>query len=616
MNTVELKKDGLYLNGDHFLMLGGDFHYFRVHPAGWRRRMELMKDFGLNCITTYVPWNAHEPREGEFCFEGIYDLPLFLQTAQEVGLKIILRCSPYICAEWDGGGIPSWLLKKPNICLRSCEEQYMGALKRYFKVLGEKVKPYMFSNGGPIIMAGLENEYGSFGNDIEYLRELAKVYRDNGIDVPLSSANGVDPFKYLHGTIEESWNGADAGANPTGIKDLQSLSKLQPDKPLMAGEAWVGNIMFWGKNFVINNDIDVNAQYFREALLMGASINFYMFCGGTNFGFTSGALSLRDEKYIPLMTSYDYDAPISEEGTPRAKYFAMRDVLDEFLGKEKREHISPDYHAQNIDNIILDECSSLLANVCRMAEKNIYSHRVRNMEDLDQSSGFILYSTQLIYTDSRKRYLKLEGLCDRATVYLNGKYIGSYMREKENADISFTVPKCGATLEILVENMGRINYGYKMYDHKGINDCVHFEIEQPDGSLLWNYAHCIGYNIKTLPLESTKGLVWGKYCDEYKNTPVFYRGSFSAKPGVDTFIDTKGLVKGVIFINGFNLGRYWNVGPQRTLYVPGEILKENNTIEILELHSTKQSLTVSCLDHSLLTEPIAADETLLGFELK
>ena len=317
----------------------------------------------------------------------------------------------------------------------------------------------MFSNGGPIIMAGLENEYGSFGNDIEYLRELAKVYRDNGIDVPLSSANGVDPFKYLHGTIEESWNGADAGANPTGIKDLQSLSKLQPDKPLMAGEAWVGNIMFWGKNFVINNDIDVNAQYFREALLMGASINFYMFCGGTNFGFTSGALSLRDEKYIPLMTSYDYDAPISEEGTPRAKYFAMRDVLDEFLGKEKREHISPDYHAQNIDNIILDECSSLLANVCRIAEKNIYSHRVRNMEDLDQSSGFILYSTQLIYTDSRKRYLKLEGLCDRATVYLNGKYIGSYMREKENADISFTVPKCGATLEILVENMGRNNYG-------------------------------------------------------------------------------------------------------------------------------------------------------------
>ena len=616
MNTVELKKDGLYLNGEHFFMLGGDFHYFRTLPGGWKRRMELMKDFGLNCITTYVPWNAHEPREGEFCFEGIYDLPLFLQTAQEVGLKVILRCSPYICAEWDGGGIPSWLLKKNGVCIRSCEEQYMNAVKNYFKVLGEKVKPYMFSNGGPIILAGLENEYGSFGNDIEYLKELAKIYRDSGIDVPLSSANGVDPFKYLHGTIEESWNGADAGADPSGIIDLKSLSKLQPNKPLMAGEAWVGNIMFWGKNFTLGNNIGVNAAYYKEALSMGASVNFYMFCGGTNFGFTSGALSLRDEEYLPLLTSYDYDAPISEEGIPREKYFALRDVLDEFLGKEKRAHIVPEYYAQSIENIELCECSSLLENSKSIAEKDIFSHRVKSMEELDQSSGFILYSTELKYTDSRKRHLKIEGLCDRATVYLNKKYIGTYMRDRKNADIVFTVPETGATLEILVENMGRIDYGYKMYEYKGINGCVHFEIEQPDGSFLWNYANCIGYQIKTLPLNSTNGLVWGEYKEEYKNTPVFYKGTFSAKPGVDTFIDTKGLTRGVIYINGFNIGRFWNVGPQRTLYIPGELLKEYNTIEILELHSKSKSLTVSCIDHNLLTEPVGTDETLIGFELK
>ena len=271
MPTVELRNDGLFLDGEKFLILGGDFHYFRTLPGGWKRRMELMKDFGLNCITTYVPWNAHEPKEGQFCFEGMYDLPVFLQTAQRVGLRVILRCSPYICAEWDGGGLPNWLLRKPGICLRSSEDQYMSAVKRYFRVLGEKVRPYMFTNGGPIIAAGLENEYGSFGDDLEYLHELAKVYRDSGIDVPLVSANGVDPFKYLHVTIAEAWNGADAGATPIGIQDLKALAQLQPDKPLMAGEAWVGNIMFWGNAYALNENIDVNAAYYRDALGMGAS---------------------------------------------------------------------------------------------------------------------------------------------------------------------------------------------------------------------------------------------------------------------------------------------------------------------------------------------------------
>lgn len=616
MHTVELRKDGLFLNGEKFLILGGDFHYFRTLPGGWESRMELMKDFGLNCITTYVPWNAHEPKEGQFCFEGIYNLPLFLQTAQEVGLKVILRCSPYICAEWDGGGLPSWLLCKPGICLRSSENQYMSAVKKYFRVLGEKIKPYMFTNGGPVIMAGLENEYGSFGNDLEYLRELAKVYRDSGIDVPFASANGVDPFKYLHGTISEAWNGVDAGATPVGIQDLKALAQLQPDKPLMAGEAWIGNIMFWGNSYALNENIDVNAAYYKDALAMGASVNFYMFCGGTNFGFTSGALCLRGRGYLPLMTSYDYDAPISEEGTPREKYFALRDVLDAFLGRESRPHTAPSHSVQIIDNITLTECAAMLPNAKRIAEKCVYSHRVKNMENLDQQSGFILYSTSLMHTDTRERHLKIEGLSDRATVYLNGQYIGTYMRERNNSEIIFKVPKEGAQLQILVENTGRVNYGYKMYDHKGINDCVRFEIENPDGSYLWNYASCIGFEICTLPLENTQKLVWGNYCDEYINTPVFYRGSFRATPGVDTFIDTNGLTKGVIYINGFNLGRYWNIGPQRTLYVPGELLKENNIIEILELYSQEKELTVSCIDHSLLCEPVSEDKTLLGFELK
>lgn len=606
MNTVEIRSDGVYLDGEKFFFLTGDFHYFRSLPGGWKRRMELMKDFGMTAISTYVPWNLHEPKRGTFNFEGLCDLTYFLELAQEVGLKVVMRCSPYMCAEWEMGGLPSWLLKDRTMCVRSSDASFMEAVEAYNKVLCEKLRPMLYTNGGPIIMLGLENEYGSFGSDKEYLRMLAESYRRNGIDVPFMSANGVDPFKFRNGTLEENWNGVDAQAGPGSLNDLNKLKAMNLNKPLMAGEAWVGWIMFWGRPYELNKGIPEQVAYFRKALEMEANLNIYMFCGGTNFGFTSGALDHTGiVQYSALPTSYDYDAPISEEGTPRAKYFALRDVLDEFLGKPARPHVAPPYRAQVIENIKLTECAPLLQNTDVLAEKTVKANRTICMEDLDQAFGFIRYTTYLQYGDPRKYHLKIEGLADRATVYLDGKYIGTYMRDIKSEDIIFSIPEGGAELSILVENTGRIDYGYNIYDRKGILGCVRFDIEQPDGSYLFNLANCMGFTIETLPLNSLEGLRYG--AEPEKDNPCFWRGTFKAEPDVDTFIDMAGWEKGVVWINGFNLGRYWSVGPQRTLYIPGELLKEENTIEILEIHKPKDDLTVSCIDHSLLCEPITKD---------
>ena len=611
-NKIEVREDGLYLNDEKFFLLSGDFHYFRTNPDGWKRRLILMRDFGLTAVTTYVAWNIHEAERGKYNFSGIADLPRFLEECQVVGLKVILRCSPYMCSEWDLGGLPSWLLKDRTICLRSSDPAFMEPVSEYFKVLGEKIKPYMFTNGGPIILAGLENEYGSFGNDKLYLKKLGQLYRDCGIDVPFISANGSDPFKYKNGTLDEAWNGIDCPTNLNSVKEIELLTEYQPNKLPMVGEAWVGNMQIWGINFSINSNIEQAAVFFERALNMNACINFYMFCGGTNFGFTAGSLAtLPGEGLHPMQTSYDYDAPISEEGVPREKYFVLRDVLDKYLGKEPRPHTIPVHNTQSVENVELTDVAPLFENLDNLCGLHTYKQRTVSMEDLDQASGFILYESRIEYTDDRLRHLYLYDVADRATVYLNGKYIGAVQRDCKAMDINFYVPKCGAKLSILVENMGHIFYGYKIYDYKGLLGAVRFGIENSDGTMLYNFANLMGFDIYTLPLDNIEKL-------EYKNTlevkkydgmPVFMKGIFSATPGVDTFIDTKGLVKGLIYVNGFNLGRYWEIGPQRTLYVPGEIIKDHNTVEIFELHGQENLTNVSFIDHALLTEPVNNTES-------
>lgn len=619
MHTIELKKDGLYLDGERFFLVSGDMHYFRILPDGWERRLRLMKDFGLTAVTTYVPWNLTEPKRNEYCFEGLADLPRFLEAADRIGLKVVLRCSPYLCGEWEMGGLPSWLLKDRTLCLRSSDPAYMEAANAYNKVLCDKIRPYLHTNGGPIILVGLENEYGSFGDDLDYLKALCDFYQNEGINVPFVSANGVDEFKYLNGTLKENWNGIDHTAELASLPQFEKLRRYQPDKPLMSGEAWTGSIQFWGRSFHKGGNGERQAAYFREALKMDAFVNFYMFCGGTNFGFMNGALySVGTKKgYAPLMTSYDYNGPVSEEGTPTEKYFALRDVLDEYLGKEKRPHVNPfPYEAQVLPAIKLRESASLLDSLDVLSEKRVNANRTVSMEDLDQDYGFICYRTKIRYTDPRVRHLRVDGLADRATVYIDGRYVGTLLRDEETPpDITFAVKEGGSELTILVENMGRVNYGYNIYDRKGILGAVHVDIENPDGSFLYNYAANMRFTIDCLPLASLEAL---RYEDgvTVQDTPTFYRATFDARAGVDTFLDMGGWHKGVVWVNGFNLGRYWQIGPQRTLYLPGELLKDTgNVIEVLEINAPKKDLTVTGLDHSLLTEEVRNDLLSTDFRL-
>ena len=604
-NSVEVRKDGLYLNNQKFFLISGDFHYFRTVPEGWERRLKLMKDFGLTAVTTYVAWNLNEPKRGEYCFDGIADLVHFLELADQVGLKVVLRCSPYMCAEWEFGGLPSWLLKDRTMALRSSDAAYMEPLNEYNRVLCELIRPYLFTNGGPIVLVGVENEYGSFGDDRKYLEMLRDFYRNAGIDVPMISANGSPGFKYLNGTLQENWNGIDFQAVPGNLYQLDDLAAMQPEKQLMVGEAWVGNMHFWGKQFSRNTNIEKYAAFLKAALDRNVYVNFYMFCGGTNFGFYNGALKRPD--YIALPTTYDYDAPISEEGLPTPKYFALRDVLDEYLGKEKRPHVMPDFEIQSVEKIILTESAKLFDNLNSVVSNTRKTNKVLCMEDMDQDYGFIRYTTHLRYTGDYKYHLKIDGLADRATIYLDGKYLGTYLRDHDDQNIVFQVAACGSDLSILVENMGRINYGYNMYDYKGINGCVRFEIECSDGSFLYNYANCMGFTIESIPLKSLAGLNYQKEM-VMTDVPCFYQGTFAAKPGVDTFLDMDGWKKGVVWVNGMNLGRYWEIGPQRTLYVPGTVLKEENVIEILELHRPKADFCVAALDHCLICENIRAEK--------
>lgn len=601
---LEIFKDRLTLGGEPFYLASGDMHYFRFFKDGWKRRLQLMKDFGLTAIQTYVPWNMHEPEAGEFNFSGNLDLAAFLEMCQEVGLKVMFRPSPYICSEWDFGGLPYWLLKERDMAIRTSDPKFMAHVRRYYERLAKEFVPYLSTNGGPIIAVAVENEYGSFADDREYIKAMGDLLTELGVDVPLITANGWEPMKFANGSNEAYWNALDG--RELSQNELSTIATFQPDKPIYFAEYWAGRSLQWGGYFNRQKPEDV-AKCYKTLLEQGAFINFYMFCGGSNFDFYNGGLVGRyaadaidaKNRYIPFATSYDVDAPISEYGFPTEKYFACKKVLSDYkksigFADESSPKTLSDYDikTQSIKKIKLTRSADFLDNAENLASETRKSGKPLTFEDMNLDYGFMLYSTNVYYTDDAKRQLTIEGLHDRAIVFGNGKYLGTMMRERENAPIQFSVPKDGLKLDILVENMGRVNYGTAMLnEYKGILGYVRVEILEEDGSIYpWNYTIKSGWQNTSLRLKDLSRLDFDK---PYKdNRPAFFEGSFDAIPGVDTFINPEGWEKGVIWINGFNIGRYWKVGPQGTLYVPGELLKEHNTITVLELDAPNPERTV------------------------
>lgn len=594
MKTVEIKNNDIKIDGNSIRIISGAIHYFRIHPDLWNDRLDKAVAFGLNCIETYIPWNIHEPHRGEFCFEGICDFEKFIDLVDAHGLKMILRPGPYICAEWDNGGLPAWLAGLDGVEFRCMNEVYMKALTEYFDILLPKIQPKLHTAGGPVIMMQVENEYGSYGNDHAYMQYIADLYKKHGINVPLVTSDGPGSHHLLGGTLPDVLATANFGADPE--KAFEKLKSFRPDSPEICMEFWNGWFDHWGGKHHTRgagNEAGGAADSLEKMLKSGAHVNFYMFHGGTNFGFTNGANGNYRDEYIPTVTSYDYDCPLNEYGDASAKFTTCQNIIAKYSNNPAIKPIKP------VKKICpppfeLTASASMLDNLDKISTSNGHAVMPPTMEKLGENFGFIHYRTRiegpLPFNHKfapEPETLSLFEVNDYAMVWLDGKYLGSRMRDdgRNKFDLS-PIGKQGAILDIIAENCGRKNYGpYVGKDFKGIAGCVTLGWQK---LMNWDYA--------LLPMEDLSRLEF----KEFNNTTAtFHYGEFELEEIGEAFIRRPG-VKGIVLVNNFNLGRYWNAGPTETLYIPSTILKKGiNKIIILELEKLDSNIISFSPEHLL-----------------
>ena len=574
--TLTTSSTQFLLDGKPFRILSGALHYFRVVPEYWRDRLEKMRAFGLNTVETYVPWNLHEPRPGEFHFEGMLDIVKFIEMANDVGLKVIVRPGPYICSEWDFGGLPSWLLKDPAMQVRCAYPPYLAAVDRYFDVLLPLLTPLQSTRSGPIIAMQVENEYGTYGNDKAYLRHLADGMKARGIDSFLFTSDGPRDICLQGGTLPDIFKTVNFAFEAK--EAFAKLREYQPEGPLMVMEFWSGWFDHWGEPHHISEDgsdsIQRSLDTLDEILALGASVNFYMFHGGTNFGFMNGA-NADPTPYQADVTSYDYACPISECGDLAPRYAGYREVLKKYVEIPSIAHIQP-VAKRAYGKIKLTESVGLLESLDGLSQPRL-SVNAHPMEMYDQDYGFILYRTQV--TGPRMGVLRVRGLHDRAQIFINGELVNVLDRESGNEYASVEVAN-DVQLDILVENMGRVNFDPALRDRKGITDGVTI-----------NNQYQFGWEVFPLPLNDLSQLKFSPLNNLPQAQPAFYRGSFAIEDLADTFLALPGWTKGVVWLNGFNLGRFWERGPQKTLYIPAPLLKRGqNELIVFELHGAQQPI--------------------------
>lgn len=563
MGNFEIK-DNFYLDGKPFQIISGAIHYFRIVPEYWKDRLEKLKAMGCNTVETYIPWNMHEPKKGEFHFEGMLDIERFIKTAQDLGLYVILRPSPYICAEWEFGGLPAWLLAEDGMKLRVSYPPFLKHVQDYYDVLLKKIVPYQINYGGPVILMQVENEYGYYANDREYLLAMKDKMQKDGVVVPLVTSDG--PF-------EENLNGGHLeGALPTGNfgskteERFEVLKKYTDGGPLMCTEFWVGWFDHWGNGGHMTGNLEESVKDLDKMLELG-HVNIYMFEGGTNFGFMNGS-NYYDE-LTPDVTSYDYDALLTEDGQITEKYRRYRDVIAKY--REIPEvTFTTEIKRKAYGTLQAKEKVSLLSVLDDLSTP-VESSFPQSMEKLGQNYGYILYHSTLD-TEEKLEKLRLWEANDRANIFVDQKpvttlYDLELLKEKE-LDVTF---ERGVDFDILMENMGRVNFGPRMeHQRKGIGQCV-----QVNGHM---HNHWKQY---TLPLDNIEKVDFSK---EYKEgLPGFYRFTVDIDETADTFLDFEGWGKGCVFVNGFNIGRFWEIGPQKRLYIPAPLLKKGeNEIIVFE----------------------------------
>jgi len=557
-HTFSTEGDHFLLDGKPFVIVSGEMHYPRVPREYWRDRMRKMKAMGLNTLCTYVFWNLHEPRPGKFDFTGNLDVAEFVRTAQQEGLWVIVRPGPYICTEWDFGGMPWWLLARPDMNVRSADPRFLSAAAAYMKQAGEQLAPLQITRGGPIIMAQVENEYGSFGEDHEYMGAIRKMMLDAGFDVPLYTSDGPSDSMLAGGTLPDTLSVINFGASDPAPQ-FARFAKFRQNVPRMSGEYWIGWFDHWGEQHHTTS-AERAAAGLDWMLANGISVNLYMFHGGTSFGPMSGANFSR--AYQPDISSYDYDSPLDEAGRPTPKFFALRDVIARRLGIEPPALPAP-LPMIEIPRFELRESAPMLAHL----PKPVRSAKPQTMEALGQGYGFVLYRHR--QNASVKGLLEVLEARDYALVRQGARTLGVLDRRLRRRSLDVDL-RAGQPLDILVENMGRINFAREMVsDRKGITEKVTLA-----GSEL------TGWDQYALPLAPPAS----GYSTRPPRGPAFYRGAFTLAAIGGTFLDTRGWGKGYVWINGHNLGRYWKIGPQQTLFVPAGWLRAGrNEVVVLDL---------------------------------
>ncbi len=568
-HTFTLSETEFLLDGNPFQIISGEMHPARIPPEYWKHRIQMAKAMGCNTISAYIFWNYHEQEEGVYDFStGNHNIREFIEIVQHEGMWLIIRPGPYVCAEWELGGIPPYLLRIPDIELRSTDPGFMEAAGKYMTRLAEEIKPYLVTNGGPILMIQIENEYGSFDNDKEYMARLREIWLENGIDIPAFTGDGPTIKMLEAGTLPGCAVGLDSGSTES---DFELARKINPGVPVFSGETYTGWLTHWGEKWAKPDTADMLKEV-KFLMDNKKSFNLYVIHGGTNFGFTAGANSGR-KGYEPSLTSYDYDAPVNEQGKPTPKYMALRKLLGSYLpGNDKLPRIPDSLLAIEVQLIYPAHFTSIWDNL----PEPVMSEKPLTFEDYGQDYGFILYRTEL--NDKKSRILTVEGLHDYATVFLDGKYLG-YLDRREAID-TISIPESSSqqpVLEILVEAMGRINYGPYIHDRKGIT-----------GDVTIDNLSLSNWQVYKLPMDH-QFIYDLRSSGRTVNKPgIFFKGNFSLAYTGDTFFDMSKYRKGIVWVNGHNLGRYWDIGPQKRLFCPKSYIRPGlNEIIILDLHMTQ-----------------------------
>jgi len=563
------------MDGQPYTIVSGAMHYFRIPREYWRDRLTKLKECGFNTVETYTCWNLHEKEEGVFDFSGMLDVAAYADEAASLGLNLILRPGPYICSEWEFGGLPAWLLKYGDMAIRCNDPLYLEKVRRYYRALFDELRPRLSTNGGNIIMVQIENEYGSYGNDKDYLNAVVDIYRECGVDVTLFTSDGACWWMLGGGTLPDYLCVANFGSHPKENFDM--LEKFRPNQPKMCGEYWCGWFDHWYEDHHVREPEEL-AGLFRDMLEAGASLNFYIFHGGTNFGFMNGAN--HGGKYEPTITSYDYNALLSEAGDMTPAYYAVRKINEEFFGP------LPPLTAKNSEKAaygpveMKEECFILDA-APEMADP-VFSAAPKYQESIGQNWGFTLYST-VVKGPREEMVLRADEINDRAVVFMDGEWKGLFERSRRADRVTVELGRDESVkMDILLENMGRINYGPEMRDRKGMVG-IRFGQQNHYGWAMTPLTMTPD-QLEKIPFRAKDGVGVKK--------SSFLRGTLTVDgEPKDTFIRLDGFHHGFVAVNGFNLGRYYNdAGPQKTLYCPAPMLRSgDNEVIVFEMDSSDRN---------------------------